>query len=104
MLELVGIPEPARRVRYYHTSFRWPAAAGGDRPRAVRQPSLLIGRRADHRLDVDRAAEILAAACASCGTGPAPPSLLITHNFGVVADLATGWWSCAAAESSNNDR
>ncbi|GMA24192.1 hypothetical protein GCM10025864_19510 [Luteimicrobium album] len=88
LLDLVGVPEAARRVDQYPHEF-----SGGMRQRAVIasaiacDPALLIADEPTTALDVTVQAEILDLVrdlCAELDMG----ALLITHDMGVVADLA----------------
>ncbi len=88
MLERVGIPEPARRVDDYPHQF-----SGGQKQRIViamalaHGPSVLLADEPTTALDVTVQAEILhLLRRLSDETGTA--IVLITHNMGVVADLA----------------
>lgn len=88
MLERVGIPEPARRVDDYPHQF-----SGGQKQRIViamalaLDPSVLLADEPTTALDVTVQAEILdLLRRLRDETGTA--IVLITHNMGVVADLA----------------
>ncbi|WP_406208341.1 ABC transporter ATP-binding protein [Kitasatospora sp. NBC_01560] len=88
MLEKVGIPEPSVRVDHYPHQL-----SGGQKQRAVIAMALALGTRlivADEpttALDVTVQAEILEL-LHRCRTDFGTAILLITHNMGVVADLA----------------
>jgi peptide/nickel transport system ATP-binding protein len=88
ILGKVGIPEPETRVDYYPHQF-----SGGQKQRVViasalaLQPSLILADEPTTALDVTVQAEILDLLReARDETGAA--ILIITHNMGVVADLA----------------
>ncbi|MEC3992511.1 ABC transporter ATP-binding protein [Actinacidiphila sp. DG2A-62] len=88
MLDRVGIPEPDRRVDHYPHQL-----SGGQKQRAVIAMALALGAGllvADEpttALDVTVQAEILAL-LHRCRVDLGTAVLLITHNMGVVADLA----------------
>ena len=88
LLELVGIPDPAKRIKQYPHQF-----SGGQRQRIVIamaiscDPKVIIADEPTTALDVTVQAEILDLLRElkdKLNTG----ILLITHNMGVVADLA----------------
>ncbi|MFJ8492693.1 dipeptide ABC transporter ATP-binding protein [Streptomyces sp. NPDC094038] len=87
-LDKVGIPDPATRVAHYPHQL-----SGGQKQRAVIAMALALGTRlivADEpttALDVTVQAEILEL-LHRCRTDFGTAVLLITHNMGVVADLA----------------
>lgn len=87
-LELVGIPDPEIRVDYYPHQF-----SGGQKQRVViamalaLQPKVIIADEPTTALDVTVQAEILQLLRDSRDKLDAS-ILLITHNMGVVADLA----------------
>ena len=87
-LDKVGIPDPATRVHHYPHQL-----SGGQKQRAVIAMALALGTRlivADEpttALDVTVQAEILEL-LHRCRTDFGTAVLLITHNMGVVADLA----------------
>ncbi|MFJ9567328.1 dipeptide ABC transporter ATP-binding protein [Streptomyces fuscichromogenes] len=87
-LDKVGIPEPATRVDHYPHQF-----SGGQKQRAVIAMALALGTKlivADEpttALDVTVQAEILEL-LHRCRADFGTAVLLITHNMGVVADLA----------------
>ena len=88
LLDVVGIPDPQRRVRYYPHQL-----SGGQKQRVVialalsGEPDLLIADEPTTALDVTVQAQILALLRdLRDRTGVAV--LLITHNMGVVAELA----------------
>ncbi|MEU5178858.1 ABC transporter ATP-binding protein [Streptomyces longwoodensis] len=87
-LDKVGIPDPATRVDHYPHQL-----SGGQKQRAVIAMALALGTRllvADEpttALDVTVQAEILDL-LHRCRTDFGTAVLLITHNMGVVADLA----------------
>ncbi|MFC7580220.1 dipeptide ABC transporter ATP-binding protein [Schaalia naturae] len=87
-LGLVGIPDPAERVDYYPHQF-----SGGQKQRIViamalaLRPGLIIADEPTTALDVTVQAEILEL-LRRCRDEFDATILLITHNMGVVADLA----------------
>jgi oligopeptide/dipeptide ABC transporter ATP-binding protein len=88
LLGLVGLPDPAQRVRQYPHEF-----SGGMRQRAMiamaiaNDPDLLIADEPTTALDVTIQAQVLALLKkAQAETGAA--TILITHDLGVVAELA----------------
>lgn len=87
-LDLVGIPDPAQRVDYYPHQF-----SGGQKQRIViamalvLNPGLIIADEPTTALDVTVQAEILEL-LRRCRDEFGATILLVTHNMGVVADLA----------------
>jgi oligopeptide/dipeptide ABC transporter ATP-binding protein len=88
LLGLVGVPDPAQRVKQYPHEF-----SGGMRQRAMiamaiaNDPDLLIADEPTTALDVTIQAQVLALLKkAQEETGAA--TILITHDLGVVAELA----------------
>ena len=88
LLDLVGIPEPDKRVRSFPHQF-----SGGMRQRAViamaiaNKPKVLICDEPTTALDVTIQAQILdVIRVAQRETGAA--SIMITHDMGVVASMA----------------
>ncbi|WP_062518358.1 dipeptide ABC transporter ATP-binding protein [Demequina gelatinilytica] len=88
MLRRVGIPEPERRVNDYPHQF-----SGGQKQRIViamalaMQPAVIIADEPTTALDVTVQAEILAL-LRQLRDEEGTAIVLITHNMGVVADLA----------------
>jgi peptide/nickel transport system ATP-binding protein len=88
LLELVGIPEPRRRLRYYPHQL-----SGGQKQRVVialalsGEPDLLLADEPTTALDVTVQAQILAL-LADLRDRLGVAVLLVTHNMGVVAELA----------------
>jgi peptide/nickel transport system ATP-binding protein len=88
MLESVGIPDAANRVDYFPHQF-----SGGQKQRIViaaalaLEPKLIIADEPTTALDVTVQAEILQL-LRDCRDNLGASILLITHNMGVVADLA----------------
>lgn len=88
ILRRVGIPEPEVRVDYYPHQF-----SGGQKQRVViasalvLEPELIIADEPTTALDVTVQAEILDL-LRDCRDSLGASILLITHNMGVVADLA----------------
>ncbi len=87
-LSLVGIPDPEVRVDYYPHQF-----SGGQKQRIViamalaLQPNVIIADEPTTALDVTVQAEILDL-LRNCRDDLGASIILITHNMGVVADLA----------------
>ena len=88
MLERVGIPDAKSRVNYFPHQF-----SGGQKQRIVSaaalalEPKLIIADEPTTALDVTVQAEILDL-LRSCRDELGASILLITHNMGVVADIA----------------
>ena len=88
ILERVGIPDPQHRVDYYPHQF-----SGGQKQRVViamalvLEPELIIADEPTTALDVTVQAEILDL-LRRCRDGFGAAIILITHNMGIVADLA----------------
>ncbi|KPM54200.1 peptide ABC transporter ATPase [Frankia sp. R43] len=88
LLELVGIPEPQKRVGYYPHQL-----SGGQKQRVVialalaNEPDLIIADEPTTALDVTVQAEILGL-LHDLRDRLGRAVLIITHNMGVVADLA----------------
>ena len=88
ILGRVGIPEPERRVDYYPHQF-----SGGQKQRVViamalvLKPELIVADEPTTALDVTVQAEILDL-LRRCRDEFGAAIILITHNMGVVADLA----------------
>ncbi|HEY0247710.1 MAG TPA: ABC transporter ATP-binding protein [Gryllotalpicola sp.] len=88
ILRRVGIPEPAKRIDFYPHEF-----SGGQKQRIViamalvLNPSLIIADEPTTALDVTVQAEILEL-LRWCRDEYGSSIVLITHNMGVVADLA----------------
>jgi oligopeptide/dipeptide ABC transporter ATP-binding protein len=88
MLTLVGIPEPARRVREYPHQL-----SGGMRQRVMiamalaNQPELLIADEPTTALDVTIQAQILEL-IAELQRAAGTALILVTHDLGVVAEVA----------------
>ncbi len=87
-LRQVGIPEPEKRVNYYPHQF-----SGGQKQRVViaaalaLKPEIIVADEPTTALDVTVQAEILAL-LRKLRDETGTSILLITHNMGVVADLA----------------
>ena len=88
ILGRVGIPEPEKRVKYYPHQF-----SGGQKQRVViamalvLNPGLIVADEPTTALDVTVQAEILDL-LRRCRDDFGAAIVLITHNMGVVADLA----------------
>ena len=88
MLSRVGIPEPEKRIDYYPHQF-----SGGQKQRIViamalvLEPELIIADEPTTALDVTVQAEILDL-LRRCRDEFGTAIILITHNMGIVADLA----------------
>ncbi|MCI0155465.1 ABC transporter ATP-binding protein [Leifsonia shinshuensis] len=88
ILRRVGIPEPEKRVKYYPHQF-----SGGQKQRIViamalvLNPGLIVADEPTTALDVTVQAEILDL-LRRCRDEFGAAIVLITHNMGVVADLA----------------
>lgn len=88
ILRRVGIPEPEKRVKYYPHQF-----SGGQKQRIViamalvLNPGLIVADEPTTALDVTVQAEILDL-LRRCRDEFGASIVLITHNMGVVADLA----------------
>ncbi|SEH85659.1 MULTISPECIES: ABC transporter ATP-binding protein [unclassified Leifsonia] len=88
ILDRVGIPEPEKRVKYYPHQF-----SGGQKQRIViamalvLNPGLIVADEPTTALDVTVQAEILDL-LRRCRDEFGAAIVLITHNMGVVADLA----------------
>ncbi|RDV44821.1 glutathione ABC transporter ATP-binding protein [Leifsonia sp. ku-ls] len=88
ILERVGIPEPEKRVKHYPHQF-----SGGQKQRIViamalvLNPGLIVADEPTTALDVTVQAEILDL-LRRCRDEFGAAIVLITHNMGVVADLA----------------
>ena len=99
MMKRVGIPSPGERLKSYPHQF-----SGGMLQRISIamalscNPKLLIADEPTTALDVTIQAQILEL-LQSLRNEFGMAVLLITHNLGVVADLATAWRSCMPARS-----
>jgi oligopeptide/dipeptide ABC transporter ATP-binding protein len=89
LLQLVGVPEPARRLQQYPHEF-----SGGMRQRVMiamaiaNDPEVLVADEPTTALDVTIQAQVLELLSkAEQETGAA--TVLITHDLGIVADMAT---------------
>ncbi len=88
LLKIVGIPEPERRLKAYPHQL-----SGGQRQRVVIatalacEPRLIVADEPTTALDVSVQAQILAL-LRSLATDRGVGILLITHNMGVVAEIA----------------
>ena len=88
MLRRVGIPEPEKRIDYYPHQF-----SGGQKQRVViamalvLEPELIIADEPTTALDVTVQADILDL-LRRCRDEFGAAIILITHNMGIVADLA----------------
>ncbi|MBX3100008.1 MAG: ABC transporter ATP-binding protein [Salinibacterium sp.] len=88
MLNRVGIPDPEKRIDYYPHQF-----SGGQKQRVViamalvLEPELIIADEPTTALDVTVQAEILDL-LRRCRDEFGSAIILITHNMGIVADLA----------------
>ena len=88
MLRRVGIPDPEKRIDYYPHQF-----SGGQKQRVViamalvLEPELIIADEPTTALDVTVQAEILDL-LRRCREEFGSAIILITHNMGIVADLA----------------
>ena len=89
LLERVGIPRAARARRQLPARVLGRhAPARDDRDGAVVRPVGAHRRRADDRARRDDPGADPASMQASCASGPAPAIILVTHDLGVVADIA----------------
>ena len=89
LLEQVGIPEPAQRLaRLSAPALGRHAAAGDDRHGAGLRPAAADRRRADHGARRHRPGADPGAAAASCSASIGMAMCFITHNLGVVAEIA----------------
>ncbi len=88
LLERVGIPNPQERFRQFPHEM-----SGGMRQRAViaiaiaNQPSVLIADEPTTALDVTIQAQVLEVLAAGC-RAPDTSMILVTHDLGVVAEVA----------------
>jgi peptide/nickel transport system ATP-binding protein len=88
LLEMVGVPEPARRVRQYPHEF-----SGGMRQRAMiamaiaNEPKLLIADEPTTALDVTIQAQVMEV-MKDVQTATGAAMILITHDLGLVAGSA----------------
>ena len=101
ILRRVGIPDPEHRVDHYPHQF-----SGGQKQRIViaqalvLDPGVIIADEPTTALDVTVQAEILDL-LRRCRDEFGTAIVLITHNMGVVADLADRSPSCTRARSSS---
>ena len=101
ILKKVGIPDAETRVDYYPHQF-----SGGQKQRIViamalvLNPGLILADEPTTALDVTVQAEILDLLRLARDEFDASV-LIITHNMGVIADIATRWSSCTAATWSS---
>ena len=98
LLQLVGSPTRSREVRIPPPDVGGDASAGDDRHGDRHEPAFLIADEPTTALDVTVQAQIL-----DLLTTPVAgmSMILITHDFGVVADICDRAWSCTPVRSSS---